>query len=758
MSTALQFLERNQHQIWFFLLSVILFAVSLAIAFLGVLYGAHVLQALNADGKIELATMGELLGGTLGVAVAFAGAWVAFKIASFANETLVLQERREASRLANETMEKSIGKILEVQLHFEALLRHIEHFAIGDDPATASVETLSKRERSEVESSRKKVSDSAGALSLGVQEVLTNPLAISVLIALQENRPEKKRTQQQRMLADLSQIPRKMDQLRALVESRHPVQGFANPLMPALVVRCIFNGFEDQKQPLDQLTKVGLALENLTDYATMTRLSPLKHLAEERVGLVGLYELREEFLLLAMRYFIYTPDEAQKAIDNVLSEMFYRDPEARNSILNGRPAKAFYSSGDITDESASFLLDASSRVQQALSSVFDTKDMDSAATIALRRIVISSALVFYKKSSQFASQAKEHEAAADAPLRGVDEYDDALYKNIKWEDCDLDELEKESRGLSAYQIYCAAYLALQAISRTEHFTWPTAIIQNFRKLHSGLTLRAKLLQISEEFSSQRYARSIEQVVEVALDGRALPELDALKLSAEDWGDGIPEPLVLQDIIFERLNRQLAATILRDLPEDEQRSLISWLVGTRSHPFAIRSACTAYRKYKAVEAPLVPADVYLATCFAMLRKNDNRSLCVTVEALGLQADLGSGIVQIADPTTGLQGDAGFTSLEERPVILMKFRMPSGFALDDLQRAIHKAGVEKTWRSFRADDGTVWMARAKYFSPEDKRPYIVELIKSILLTAQPLYKLALSASASIGQDDDAPVSAH
>jgi len=107
MSTALQFLDQKRHQIWFFLLSVILFAVSLAIAFLGVFYGARVLQALNADGRIDLQTMGELLGGTLGVAVAFAGAWVAFKIASGRNDGMVDLPLLLARPVSRNFMQKS---------------------------------------------------------------------------------------------------------------------------------------------------------------------------------------------------------------------------------------------------------------------------------------------------------------------------------------------------------------------------------------------------------------------------------------------------------------------------------------------------------------------------------------------------------------------------------------------------------------------------------------------------------------------------
>jgi len=827
MSTEPQFLEQKKHQIWFFLLSVILFAVSLGIAFLGVFYGARVLQALNADGKIDLQTMGELLGGTLGVAVAFAGAWVAFKIASFANQTLVLQERREASRTANETLEKSIGKILEVQLHFEALLRHIDDFAqfkAAKDNATtrlrefkAAKDNATTRLR-EFEDKIRQLSDyerrqyneqvrdahatyvqqakdaeatyvqqakdaedaeanlnlsaelakqAAKDLSVAIQNLLTNPLAISVLFALQEAKPEGQRATPQRLLTDLTQLPRIMDQLRDRVAKAKDTIDYRFPsIMLQFMYQELPTIVRAEGGSNEVLIKLNLELGGGLHEEASRRLGPVEYFAANVDPLADLLELREPYLIVAMRYFVYSSQEARLAIATILNEKVLADDEAREMILQSRPFEAFYTSGDINDQRAASYLETSRLLHQDLHSLSDeliTGDGNSPRALAVRRLAIDAAV-----------------AAWGRELRGFD-----LPRNIMDEQS-KDELLEASRRFSAYQIYLVVYLSLKTLGAAKLDNWctegPKQAIRLLRNLRSALILRDKLLSFAPTLSMQSYGAWIFDVVQQADLGNALPELDSLQLTADDLGDTatkqdhetkgrkderkkgppkhrntvlrllgwfglrpqispdddgrFPEPQTLFYTLLRRLNVQIAESILRQNTQDERESVARLVSGLRTIPRAIRFTCTAYRKFPDAEAPAESVEARFWKSYQMVESRDHRALCVIAESYGLQAELTPGGVDISDPTTGLTGCLVAVGPDNKS-FRMECRAPSGVESKQLEQAMSEVGANG-WRREQSRDGKWWFKLEKGWSYSEFR--------DDLLMAQEIYKRAQSPFAA------------
>ena len=81
------------------------------------------LVCLQVAGNIADASgsAGSILQGTLGVAVAFAGAWVAIKIAATANLTVANQDRREFVKESTEAVEKVTADFLQVRSNFEQI-------------------------------------------------------------------------------------------------------------------------------------------------------------------------------------------------------------------------------------------------------------------------------------------------------------------------------------------------------------------------------------------------------------------------------------------------------------------------------------------------------------------------------------------------------------------------------------------------------------------------------------------------------------
>ncbi len=780
MSTALQFLKRNQHQIWFFLLSVILFAVSLAIAFLGVLYGAHVLQALNADGKIELATMGELLGGTLGVAVAFAGAWVAFKIASFANQTLELQELREASRTANETMEKSIGKILEVQLHFEALLHQIAELGphleergklhaqcysceskiaeiqqsaknqtnggdvqsrllqrasekvlekAAQEDLKRAQEALELNERKVVKPACELVKTAADALAHSVRTILTNPLAISVLFALQESKPDDRHPSRQKLLEDLAQLPRKLDLLRAKADDidRH----FPFLLSPGVMLIQMYNSLGSETNHDETLLKLHFQLKRFPMHYrhVVSGLELLDSLIYEK----DLWSTDgEQFLVLCMRYFVYSEKEARDAIDKVLTDTFLRNEDSRRIILNSRSAQAFYSSGMTNDEQAAEFLDGSNIIHQevkalALDSTCGAEE--SARSRALRCLAIKAAFEVSEKGYQ-----------------------------------ESEELLRESAGLSVYQIYFFVYG-----SGPGSAGWSKRAIRFMRKTRSVFLLRDKLQKFAKGFSQSSYLWTVQRLANEAEFGNSLSELDSLELSADYFKKVPRERAALFDASIRMLNQRVAEAVLCDRSSDEQKTIVEYLSETRAMPRIVKMVCLAYRKFKNKDGRDEKTEMFLFKCFKMLETPDNRTLCVDAEYNGLQAEVESDDVILECPATNFKACGRLIQHEQNGVVLeIEFRSPSNASAVDLHKIIEQATfqqcVEKlrgemrddeslaealaearrNWKVLTRPDGSCWFQLNKVYAAAE--------IHDDLLMVQEIHKRAKPFSAGGDQKDN------
>ena len=369
---------------WWF---VLILVVSSASAYFGSKLGS------------DLATMGQLLGGTLGVAVAFAGAYAAYKIASFASRTLSLQELREANRTANEILEKSIGQILTVQFQFEALLRFLLEFA---EEKRKSVD-LERRASSEgLLNIKEGLLVAAKALSKGVENVLTNPLATSVLFALQTAKTHDREgvakvsgAPQRILVDDLSQIPRLLDAVVLNVEqqSAAPATGGDNALMQVVkVLEGLGNKFLDDPQlSTEYLAVCQLQFHYKGDFE---KLSFLENLTSSHQSL-EIEPLREQHLLRCMRYFIYSEQQGHAALNALFSPEIYADGEARERILKSDSAMAFCKSGETNEEFASVFLRKSARIYSLihlLNGAEDGSDRGSPAAKKLRELFLEALL------------------------------------------------------------------------------------------------------------------------------------------------------------------------------------------------------------------------------------------------------------------------------------------------------------------------------------------------------------------------------
>lgn len=713
----------------------------MGIAFFGVFYGGRILEALNADadGGVDLSTMGELLGGTLGVAVAFAGAWVAFKIASFANHTLVLQERREASRTANETLEHSIGKILDVQLHFEALLHqivelgaHLEALArqardvaemkerpdSGDWSKGASwgLEDLPDRHQEirqrrqnahgalevsqrKVESARELVGKAAGDLAHSIRGILTNPLAVSVLFALQESKPDGRNSSRRSLLEDLSQLPRKLDQLCANTDDVSKKSTWV--LSPGVMLTNMFESLGSERNHDEVLLKLHLELARIPQHHPhiVSGLALLDSLTfEQDLWLAD----REQFLVLCMRYFVYSETEGRAAIYKVLSDTFFSDPDARKIILESRPAQAFYSSGMINDEKAAEFMDGSRMICQELQALALDSNCgaeESAKSRAVRRLAVNAA--FEARGAQ----------------------------------CEVsEELLRESAGLSVYQIY-----GFVLGSGSGSAGWSKRAMRFMRKTRSMLLLHDKLLRFSERFPASSCLWAARQLTNVAADGNSLAELDSLELSMTEFAALPPERMALLDSLVGLLNQRVAKAVLHGRPSDEQKTVVEYLSGIRTYPHIVRLVCTAYRKFKDKDGKGEAVETFLWKCFKMLETVDNRLLCIVAESGGLKADLKSDGVDIEDPTTSFKAHARLVPAgQNRGVLRLQFPSPSGVSSDNLQNVIKQSETEENWSVQQSRDGSWWFILEKKYSPAE--------IRDDLSTARELHQRATPASAS------------
>lgn len=629
------------------------FILSLALALLGVFYGTHLLRWLKAEGEVDLQTMGELLGGTLGVAVAFAGAWVAFQIANFANQTLQLQERREASRTANETLEQSIGRILSAQLHFEALLRQIKVLADALKPGGQVGQATSNGNSQRRKKAEQKVEKAAENLSQAIQRVLTNPLAISVLFALQEAKDgvtqmaqestdqtdQASRAGNERLLDDLSQLPRHLDDIKEsldeLAEQGSLMFSPYNMLdnMDSMVGRFANKGsdFVYLRLELDYIAgmnRPAVPVLSLIDHST----SGLKaiHLKND---------FREPFLLLALRYFVYTPEEAKKALEKLFPVEVYQDKAARASILKSGPADAFCRSGQSNDELMKSFLDFSARTHPKLAALSaEARDKGDRAD-AIRYIAIHAAL--------------------DESLRA--------------EPCLVDELFRESSGLTAFQIY---KIIVSAVNSSHTVSAKARRARSeIRKARAALDLRNKLVRVSSLYARNDYDVHIRNTAWSAGHSRAFPELDSLSCSEEEWNvrhDQVLEP----GEFFEKLQASLKRKIVNEaFPESESeiRAAVAQEVDkVPCFPRAVKLLCLALRTLTSKGYQSSELEQLLVRGWDVENWEPGPDLlCVACELHGLEAHTKGDEVHIFDPSNDVKGVA---FLPKQGTLRLRFELP------------------------------------------------------------------------------------
>lgn len=370
-------------------LSAFWLLISVILVYVGVRYGPQVLSLLKSEGGVDLQTMGELLGGALGVTVAFAGAWVAIKVASFAFEALEMQETREALETANKTLEKSIGIVLRIQADFERLLRHMQGLQeIVDNPEKRSdpkdpKSPFQEKTHKQVKTLRKEAGQDVQSLAKSIKALLSNPLALSAIFALQKERSQDADNQQ--ILQDLSQAPRWLATVAFQLAAKDDAC-YADPfgrrrgspfdaglrliryrrslLEEALSGSGVAEGFEVERQ--GEALRRSLALEDLAveEEEAMKCLSYLTHLTNEYTEAPG-FDIHEPRLLGLLRYFIYTPKEAQKALREVFKPIYHSE-RIRRMVLESGAARAFGSAGHSHDDFADQRLRESERITQRL--------------------------------------------------------------------------------------------------------------------------------------------------------------------------------------------------------------------------------------------------------------------------------------------------------------------------------------------------------------------------------------------------------
>lgn len=357
MKTLFKILASWQHGLKFFGISLLLLTFSLLVALWGVSVGSSFLQEFNAGERPDLATMGELLGGTLAFAVAFAGAWVALKIASRANQTVNDQQHRQASRAVYSTLEKSIGQILATQLELEALLREVGILAAESDrwfeeglKTHDCREKAAKDAKKRTEDQATRVSTQAQKVSKKMQKLLASPLALAVVLAI--GKAKNPKTNEQDILADLGQVPRFLDKLMTklkMPDARIRYQD-ARWLSPYDFVR-IFSPEQlldlGGGDLLDEKPGVaGAALLRSVDQL-LGELSYLCYFTAEWEEPVRA-EIKEPSLWRTLRALVYTPAQARVALEQLFPVEIYGDKKI-SELLKSRPVRAFESSGMTND-------------------------------------------------------------------------------------------------------------------------------------------------------------------------------------------------------------------------------------------------------------------------------------------------------------------------------------------------------------------------------------------------------------------------
>jgi len=663
--------------------TVFFFVLSLALALLGVFYGPHLLRWLKAEGEVDLQTMGELLGGTLGVAVAFAGAWVAFKIATFANHTLVLQERREASRMANETLEQSIGKILSAQLHFEALLRSIHTFVFYQESEEVSPHADERRAQ-QLQLAKQSIEMAAGELSASVQEILTNPLAISVLFALQEAKPGQQCVSRQQLLEDLSQLPRTADFLKLSLRRA----GDRNLMMisPCAMLTKMSEAARLSGQRNEHFRDLRMELGYLTSLhrdaiPTLSLIDCLDSANSED----SLQDFREPFFILVSRYFVYTQDEALQALENLFSEQVYEDSEARKIILNSRPADAFRSSGQIND--------------------------------SLTRSILESSAQTHAKLAVLSGEAKDDTERAQAIRRLV--FEGVWGNHLKHDGSLLEALVEESKGLTAFQIY--RVILTRGNSRAPAAERAAMVRDELRWMVGSLGLRDKLRRISPVLGQPEYEQTIRNVARLAEAAQLVPQLNRLPLSEADLRSLAPEPAELFENLRDWCNRGVADDLLRHEDAQLREAVIAECQRRPMFPQAVKILCLAVRSYRQQSGVPLQAKDVIASAWGMIEGPPSpEKLAVVCEASGLRADRIGETLKVSDPKTKT---TVFATISDAGTFEISFELNSSLAPSQVPATlVPEAGTLQVdgWSISRGASGRRFSKRYDFHEIQETLP--------------------------------------
>jgi len=339
--------------------------------------------SVGFGGSPDLETMGMILAGTLGFAVAFAGAWVAFDIASKANAVVEEQSKWETTEAVFKTLKKSIGQILAMQSEMEALLRSIQSLAEAVDRLwTQAMRDTSKDRvalaaivKKGTEEQKKDLLKSVEQASKKIQELLTSPLTLAALQAT--CREKNGLSQDQAVLTELSQVPRFLDRVQHRLRTSDYIRAedarFGS-------VYDFLRGFTSEKS-------LALGIADLVDpdlwEASQVGVFSYACFLTDECRNAGDHEIKEPALWRALQIFAYTHEEAEAALAKLFPEYVYLEGDDRKRLLNSAPARAFCMSGQINDHVVAQSLDACRRITERIRILVGREDCKQHAPAAL---------------------------------------------------------------------------------------------------------------------------------------------------------------------------------------------------------------------------------------------------------------------------------------------------------------------------------------------------------------------------------------
>jgi len=573
--------------------------VAVAIALLGVHLGPGILVALGAnETQVNLQTMGELLGGTAGFAVAFAGAFVAFIIAKLARRHLDLQERREAHHTANQTLGKSIGRILEIQSEFEAVLRFAE--CLGQ-----LVDSKDQDEMKQIKQIRKNLLKSAKKLSGTVQVMLADPLALSVLFALHKERSGEDQVEQ--VLRDISQLPRWLDTLLVNVAddqqyNKHFLLRWHSCYDAVLRMKNYLDRERDEE--LARGLDLGLALKvsNLFksgDEGPTKVLSYLCYLTDEDYE-SPVYEIHEPRLIGLLRYFAYSPQQAEKALRRTFREI-YPSSDILDLVLSLGPATAFRNSGYVNDDLAIQLLQDSQRITRCLRDIFTHRE---APPLSVKAIIKALALETMAEADAErgieAGRRLEYELDTTYLPKEITEDDrERAYRNYVLHPL-LARLINEADGFASFTVYRILFdhfgeYKREGLSVVDFFT---SCMQRFVVTRAEKDLQRRIQEASRADAEDSPLRGSGEVLRVEIaklcrlaeEADALDELRSTRLPASD----IRDVKKFFDELHQNLQERIIETVLHEATDEEKREICGCLGTRRLWSNAVKRAALALR--------------------------------------------------------------------------------------------------------------------------------------------------------------------